>query len=29
VAELMRAGTTALEPVATVELERKREWLGW
>jgi branched-chain amino acid transport system substrate-binding protein len=27
--ELMRAGTTALEPVATVELERKREWLGW
>jgi branched-chain amino acid transport system substrate-binding protein len=29
VAELMRAGTTKLEPVATVELERKREWLGW
>ncbi|MBP0444020.1 ABC transporter substrate-binding protein [Roseomonas sp. SSH11] len=29
VAELMRAGTMRLEPVATVELERKRELLGW
>ncbi len=29
VAELMRAGTMKLEPVATIELERKREWLGW
>ncbi len=29
VADLMRAGTMKLEPVATVELERKRELLGW
>jgi branched-chain amino acid transport system substrate-binding protein len=29
VADLMRAGTMRLEPVTTVELERKREWLGW
>ena len=29
VGELMRAGTMRLEPVATVELERKRELLGW
>ena len=29
VAELMRAGTMKVEPVATIELDRKREWLGW
>ena len=29
VADLMRAGTMRLEPVTTVELERKRELLGW
>ena len=29
VAELMRAGTMRLESLGTVELERKREWLGW
>ena len=29
VAELMSGGTMRLEPIATVELERKREWLGW
>ncbi|GAA0584515.1 ABC transporter substrate-binding protein [Craurococcus roseus] len=29
VAELMRAGTMKLESLGTVELERKREWLGW
>jgi branched-chain amino acid transport system substrate-binding protein len=29
VAELMRGGTMRLEPIGTVELERKREWLGW
>ena len=29
VADLMRAGTMKLEPVAVVELERKRELLGW
>ncbi|MBX6745429.1 MAG: ABC transporter substrate-binding protein [Acetobacteraceae bacterium] len=29
VAELMQAGTMKLEPVTTIELERKREWLGW
>ena len=29
VADLMRAGTIKLEPVATIQLERKPEWLGW
>ena len=29
VAELMRAGTMRVEAVATIELDRKREWLGW
>lgn len=29
VAELMQAGTMKLEPVTTVELERRRDWLGW
>jgi branched-chain amino acid transport system substrate-binding protein len=29
VAELMRAGTMRLEPVATIRLDRKPEWLGW
>ena len=29
VAELMRAGTMKVEPVAAIELDRKREWLGW
>ena len=29
VAELMRAGTMRIEPVATIELERRRDWLGW
>jgi branched-chain amino acid transport system substrate-binding protein len=29
VGELIRAGTMRLEPVTTVELERKRELLGW
>jgi len=29
VGELMAAGTMKLEPVATIEVERKREWLGW
>jgi branched-chain amino acid transport system substrate-binding protein len=29
VAELMRAGTMRLEPVATIDLDRKPEWLGW
>lgn len=29
VAELMAAGTMKLEKVATIEVERKREWLGW
>ena len=29
VAELMKAGTMRLEPVTTIELDRKREWLGW
>ncbi|WP_458096749.1 ABC transporter substrate-binding protein [Roseomonas sp. WA12] len=29
VGDLMRAGTMRLEPVTTVELERKRELLGW
>jgi len=27
--ELMRAGTMRLEPVTTVELDRRRDWLGW
>jgi len=27
--ELMRAGTMRLEPVTTIDLERRREWLGW
>jgi len=27
--ELMRAGTMRLEPVATIELERRADWLGW
>jgi branched-chain amino acid transport system substrate-binding protein len=29
VGELMRAGTMRLEPVTTIELERRPEWLGW
>jgi branched-chain amino acid transport system substrate-binding protein len=29
VAELMRAGTMRIEPVATIELDRRRDWLGW
>jgi branched-chain amino acid transport system substrate-binding protein len=29
VAELVRAGTMQLEPVTTIQLERKQEWLGW
>ncbi|MGG5808746.1 ABC transporter substrate-binding protein [Falsiroseomonas sp. CW058] len=29
VAELMQAGTTRLEPVTVIELERRRDWLGW
>jgi branched-chain amino acid transport system substrate-binding protein len=29
VAELMAAGTTRLEPVTTIELQRRRDWLGW
>ena len=29
VGDLIRAGTMRLEPVTTVELERKRELLGW
>lgn len=29
VGDLMRAGTMRLEPVTTVELERKRDLLGW
>ncbi len=29
VAELMRAGTMKLEPAATIELPRRRDWLGW
>jgi branched-chain amino acid transport system substrate-binding protein len=29
VAELIRAGTMKVEPVTTVELPRRREWLGW
>jgi branched-chain amino acid transport system substrate-binding protein len=27
--ELMRAGTMRLEPVTTIELDRRRDWLGW
>ncbi|MCW8084699.1 ABC transporter substrate-binding protein [Sabulicella glaciei] len=27
--ELMRNGTMRLEPVTTVNLERRRDWLGW
>jgi branched-chain amino acid transport system substrate-binding protein len=27
--ELMRAGTMRLEPVRVIELERRRDWLGW
>lgn len=27
--ELMRNGTMRLEPVETVQLERRRDWLGW
>ncbi len=27
--ELMRAGTMRLEPVTTITLERRRDWLGW
>ncbi len=27
--ELMRRGTMRLEPVQTVQLERRRDWLGW
>jgi branched-chain amino acid transport system substrate-binding protein len=27
--DLMRAGTMRLEPVATIELERRPDWLGW
>jgi len=29
VAELMRAGTMRLEPVTTITLERRQDWLGW
>jgi branched-chain amino acid transport system substrate-binding protein len=29
VAELMRAGTMRIEPVTTIELDRRRDWLGW
>jgi len=29
VAELMRAGTMRVESVAAIELDRKRDWLGW
>jgi branched-chain amino acid transport system substrate-binding protein len=29
VAELMQAGTMRLEAVTTIELERRRDWLGW
>lgn len=29
VAELMQAGTMRLEQVTTVELDRRRDWLGW
>ncbi len=29
VGELMANGTMRLEPVTTIELERRRDWLGW
>ena len=29
VADLMRAGTMRLEPVTTINLDRRRDWLGW
>ena len=29
VAELMRAGTMKLEPVTSITLERRQDWLGW
>ena len=29
VAELMSNGTMRIEPVTTIELERRRDWLGW
>jgi branched-chain amino acid transport system substrate-binding protein len=29
VQELMAAGTMRLEPVATIELQRRADWLGW
>jgi branched-chain amino acid transport system substrate-binding protein len=29
VAELMRAGTMRIEPVTSIELDRRRDWLGW
>lgn len=27
--ELMRAGTMRIEPVTVIELQRRRDWLGW
>jgi len=27
--ELVRAGTMRLEPITTIELDRRRDWLGW
>jgi branched-chain amino acid transport system substrate-binding protein len=29
VAELVAAGTIGLEPVATITLDRRADWLGW
>ncbi len=29
VSDLMRAGTMKIENIATIELERRRDWLGW
>jgi branched-chain amino acid transport system substrate-binding protein len=29
VAELMQKGTMRLEPVTTIQLDRRRDWLGW
>jgi branched-chain amino acid transport system substrate-binding protein len=29
VAELMQNGTMKLEPVTTIQLDRRRDWLGW
>lgn len=29
VAELVQAGTMKIEPVTTIELDRRRDWLGW